>query len=103
MPVSPNSILVIIPALNEEEALPGVIRDLRSHGLQNIRIVDNGSTDQTAVVAQAAGAEVISETRRGYGQACWTGSQTDVPDGIEWLLFCDADGSDDLSILPEVR
>jgi len=102
MPVSPNSILVIIPALNEEEALPGVIRDLRSHGLQNIRIVDNGSTDQTAVVAQAAGAEVISETRRGYGQACWTGSQTDVPDGIEWLLFCDADGSDDLSILPEV-
>jgi glycosyltransferase involved in cell wall biosynthesis len=101
MPVSPEQILVIIPALNEAEALPGVIRELQSQGLTQIRVVDNGSTDQTVAIATAAGAEVISETRRGYGQACWTGSQ-DLPDGIKWLLFCDADGSDDLSILPEV-
>ncbi len=101
MSVSPDQILVIIPALNEAEALPAVIRDLQSQGLRHIRIVDNGSTDETAAVARAAGAEVISEPHRGYGQACWSGSQN-LPNGIEWLLFCDADGSDDLSILPEV-
>ncbi len=102
MPASPEQILIIIPALNEEQALPGVIRDLQSQGLQHIRVVDNGSTDDTAAVARAAGAEVITEQRRGYGQACWTGSQEAVPDGINWLLFCDADGSDDLSILPDM-
>ncbi|MEM6885104.1 MAG: glycosyltransferase [Verrucomicrobiota bacterium] len=101
MSVSPEQILVIIPALNEEDALPGVIRDLQSRGLQHIRVVDNGSTDDTAEIARSAGADVIPENRRGYGQACWTGS-LGLPDGIDWLLFCDADGSDDLSILPEV-
>jgi len=45
MSVSPQEILVIIPALNEEEALPGVIETLHSYGLQNICVVDNGSTD----------------------------------------------------------
>ncbi|MEM1157032.1 MAG: glycosyltransferase family 2 protein [Verrucomicrobiota bacterium] len=101
MSVSPEQILVIIPALNEEDALPGVIHDLQSFGLQHIRVVDNGSTDGTADIARNAGAEVITEKRRGYGQACWTGSQK-LPDGIKWLLYCDADGSDDLSVLPEM-
>jgi glycosyltransferase involved in cell wall biosynthesis len=86
--------LVLIPALNEAETLPRVLTTLQKLGLTRLRVIDNGSTDETARLAREAGAEVILEKRRGYGQACWTGL-ANIPDDIEWLLFCDADGSDD--------
>lgn len=91
--------LVIIPALNEEAALPRVLRDLRSLGISRIRVVDNGSTDRTASVARELRADVLCEPIRGYGAACWRG-MGEMGDGPEWVLFCDADGSDDLSELP---
>lgn len=94
MPALP-SIQVVIPALNEEATIADVIARLRALGLERIRLVDNGSTDGTVERARAAGAEVIIETRRGYGQACWTGT-ADLAAEVEWILFCDADGSDDL-------
>jgi hypothetical protein len=50
-------------------------------------------------VARAAGAEVLDEPRRGYGQACLRGLRH-IPLGVRWILFCDADGSDDLNYLP---
>lgn len=89
---------VIIPALNEEAALPRVLADLRHLGLERIRVVDNGSRDRTAQVAAQLGADVLSEPQRGYGAACWRG-MADFDDDVEWVLFCDADGSDDLSEL----
>ena len=94
------SIQVIIPALNEESTITGVLDRLKSLGLSRIRVVDNGSTDQTARLAQEFGAEVLTESRLGYGQACWTGLQNLAPQ-IEWILFCDADGSDVLEELPQ--
>lgn len=90
---------MIIPALNEAQALPGVLDRLRKQGLSRIRVVDNGSSDGTAAVAAAGGARVIAEPRRGYGQACWTGLQ-DLPGDVDWIFFCDADGSDDLEKFP---
>ena len=60
----------------------------------------NGSTDQSAAKAKAAGAEVLFEPVPGYGRACWRGLQQLAPD-IDWILFCDGDGSDDLSKLPQ--
>jgi len=90
----PSSIQVIIPALDEETTIAAVVATLRALGLTRIRVVDNGSTDATVARARAAGAEVRVEPRRGYGQACWTGAQDLAPE-VEWLLFCDADGSDD--------
>lgn len=87
--------MVVIPALNEEESLPRVLRRLREAGLNRVRVVDNGSTDGTATVADAEGVEVILEPRRGYGQACWTGCRN-LPADVCWILFCNADGSDDL-------
>ncbi|MEM9007849.1 MAG: glycosyltransferase family 2 protein, partial [Cyanobacteria bacterium P01_F01_bin.86] len=96
-----DTILVIIPALNEEATIGTVIQELQAIGLSRIRVVDNGSHDRTARVAAGAGAEVIHEPVKGYGQACWSGLQAMAPD-IEWILFCDADGSDDLSQLPEL-
>jgi Glycosyl transferase family 2 len=95
-----SRVLVLIPALNEEESLPRVLLDLRQQGLTRIRVVDNGSTDQTATVAREAGAEVIFEPKRGYGQACQTGLKQ-LPSDVEWILFCDADGCDDLARLPD--
>lgn len=90
---------VIIPALNEEAALPGVLRSLRALGLPRVVVVDNGSTDRTSEVAREHGAAVLSEPLRGYGAACWCGMLALDP-AAEWVLFCDADGSDDLRELP---
>ena len=96
-----QNVVVVIPALNEEASLPQVITRLRQVGLNCIRVVDNGSQDRTAAVAQRCGAEVIREPRRGYGQACWTGCQN-LPAEVEWILFCNADGSDDLEGIPQL-
>lgn len=93
--------IAVIPAFNEAESVGAVVRGLIARGITRIRVVDNGSTDATAQVARASGAEVISEPRRGYGQACFTGC-LDLPDDCEWILFCDADGSDDLASIPQL-
>ena len=95
-----DNILVIIPVRNEESTIATVIQSLQTLGLNQIRVVDNGSTDASAHQAQAAGAEVIFEPIPGYGRACGRGLQQ-LPPEIEWILFCDGDGSDDLSKLPE--
>ena len=95
-----SNILVIIPVLNEEATIVGVIKGLQSYGLSKIRIVDNGSEDRSRALAKDAGAEVLYEPVSGYGQACWHGLQHISPE-ISWILFCDGDGSDDLSCLPE--
>ena len=92
--------LVIIPVLNEETNIVGVIKSLQSYGFSRIRVVDNGSRDRSGIVAKDAGAEVLYEPVSGYGQACWHGLQH-IPPEISWILFCDGDGSDDLSCLPE--
>ena len=93
-----DAILVIIPVLNEEATIAQVIQSLQSIGLYQIRVVDNGSCDRSAEVAFKSGAEVLHEPIAGYGRACWRGLQA-MPDSIEWILFCDGDGSDDVSAL----
>lgn len=90
--------LAIIPALDEAETLPAVLAALRQWNLGGIRVVDNGSTDETPALARDGGAEVIIQPTRGYGAACWRGMQ-DIPPDICWILFCDADGCDDLTAL----
>jgi len=95
-----NNVLVIIPVRNEEITIAAVIKNLQRFGLHKIRVVDNGSSDRSAIVAIEAGAKVLHEPVAGYGQACWQGLQ-DIPAEIDWILFCDGDGSDDLSCLPQ--
>ena len=89
-----DRIQVILPARDEAATVGHVVAALRASGFTRIRVVDNGSRDATAALAAAAGAEVMHEPRPGYGQACWRGYQNLDP-AVEWLLFCDADGSDD--------
>ena len=95
-----NNVLVIVPVRNEEITIAAVIHNLGEFGLRRIRVIDNGSSDRSAMVAEEAGAEVLFEPILGYGQACWRGLQN-IPLEIDWILFCDGDGSDDLSCLPE--
>jgi glycosyltransferase involved in cell wall biosynthesis len=87
--------LAIIPALNEEASLSSVLSTLSAWPLAGVRVVDNGSTDNTIAIAESKGADVVQEFVRGYGSVCWAGLQ-DLPASAEWLLFCDADDCDDL-------
>ena len=86
---------VVLPCLNERDALPGVLRRLPV-GFRPI-VVDNGSTDDTVAVAIAAGATVVSQPRRGYGSAVHAGIEAA---DAEYVCVLDADGSLPPEILP---
>jgi glycosyltransferase involved in cell wall biosynthesis len=88
---------VVLPCLNEEAALPGLLARL-PEGYRAI-IVDNGSTDNSAAVARANGATVVTEPRRGFGSAAHAGLLAAT---APIVAFCDADGSMDLADLPLV-
>ena len=94
----PPSIAVILPALNEEETIVGVLRALPDHPLTRL-VVDNGSSDRTPELAASTGATVIHEARRGYGHACLCGLAFLAPNPPDIVVFLDADGSDDPSEL----
>jgi glycosyltransferase involved in cell wall biosynthesis len=93
------SIALIIPARNEELSLPGVLGSVPP-GITRVVVVDNGSTDSTARVAAAYGAQVVSEPVAGYGRACLAGLAALTENPPDIVAFVDADGSDDLSRLP---
>jgi glycosyltransferase involved in cell wall biosynthesis len=88
-----SNVSVIIPALNEEEPIAGVVRECLATGLpSDLIVVDNGSTDRTAQRAREAGARVVSGPR-GYGRACAAGVRALSPD-CQIVVFLDGDGSD---------
>jgi glycosyltransferase involved in cell wall biosynthesis len=84
---------VVIPCLDEAEAITGVVREVRDQGVDEVIVVDNGSRDATAKRARSAGARVITEPRRGYGRACAAGV-AGVRVDTEIVCFLDGDGSD---------
>ena len=90
----------VIPALNEEASLPGVLAELRGRGLRRVVVADNGSVDRTAEVARTGGAEVVHCARRGYGSACLAGLAYLAEDPPDVVVFLDADGADDPADLP---
>lgn len=93
---------VILPALNEEQALPTVLAALPRAALRHVVVVDNGSTDRTAEVARQNGVTVVSEPRQGYGRALWTGVESLAEDPPDVVAFLDADAADDPSQLPSL-
>jgi len=88
---------VILPVLNESEALPWVLERFPD-GYRAI-VVDNGSTDDSAQVAKRLGSTVVTEPQRGFGAACYAGLLAADDDVV---CFMDADGSLDPSDLPSV-
>jgi glycosyltransferase involved in cell wall biosynthesis len=88
---------VILPVLDEREALPWVLGRLPG-GFEPI-VVDNGSTDGSGALAARLGAHVVREPQRGFGAACWAGLQAAR---AEVVCFMDCDGSLDPRQLPRV-
>jgi glycosyltransferase involved in cell wall biosynthesis len=87
-----KKVSVIIPALNEEKSIACVINDLPKHIVDEIIVVDNGSSDGTASAAEDAGAIVVKEDLKGYGAACQKGISRAVDPDI--IVILDADYSD---------
>ena len=94
-------VAVIMPCLNEAIPIAAVVHDVLAEGVDLVIVVDNGSTDDTARVASAAGARVVSEPTRGYGRACAAGLAA-VPADIDIVCFLDGDGSDVPSFIADV-
>lgn len=94
---------VVIPAFNEERSLPLVLAALPRPPVRRVIVTDNASTDATSRVAREGGAEVVLETRRGYGSACLAAlahlRRTGPPDVV---VFVDADFSDHPEELPSL-
>jgi glycosyltransferase involved in cell wall biosynthesis len=93
-------ITVIIPALDEEQAIGTVVNEVPRDLVSEIIVVDNGSIDRTAEVAEAAGARVIREPMRGYGAACLAGAT--AARHADVFVFLDGDRSDDPREMPVV-
>ena len=89
--IADKHITVIIPALNESESIGRVITDIPDV-VDHVIVVDNGSDDNTDMIARSFGATVVYEKNKGYGAACLAGirsvGQTDL------IAFIDGDYSD---------
>lgn len=101
--VHPMRVAVLMPALNEEAALPAILLSIPPW-VERVVVADNASTDRTAEVARVGGAHVVHEPERGYGAACLAGirhlAHLATPPDV--LVFLDADGSDDPADLARV-
>jgi glycosyltransferase involved in cell wall biosynthesis len=89
---------VIIPSLNEAQSIGHVLADIPKHLVTEVLVIDSDSCDGTPEIAARMGARVVSEPRRGYGQACLTGlNHVTAPDVV---VFLDGDYSDRPGELP---
>ena len=98
---SGKKIAIIIPALNEAGSIGQVIREIPDY-VDEIAVVDNGSTDQTDLIARNAGARIVYQSVRGYGAACLAGIRS--LRNVDVVGFIDGDYSDypeDLATLLE--
>jgi glycosyltransferase involved in cell wall biosynthesis len=101
MSVARPGIALVIPVLNEGEAVGGVLRAVPRDIVDQIIVVDGGSRDDTVARAQEAGAHVVVEPRSGYGAACLAGARSASPE-CQVIAFMDGDGSDDPADLVRV-
>jgi glycosyltransferase involved in cell wall biosynthesis len=96
-----SKVAVVIPALNEEDPIAGVVRECLATGVPgDVIVVDNNSTDRTAERAREVGARVVTAPR-GYGRACAAGVRA-VPPECEIVVFLDGDGSDIPAFIPQL-
>src|SRR5215472_1894133 len=91
-------VALVIPTLDEEEAIGGVIAAVPRDAVDKIIVVDSSSRDHTVERAQAAGAYVISLEQMGYGRACRAGVAAAADCDI--VVFLDGDGSDCPELIP---
>lgn len=99
-----KDLFIIIPAHNEEDTLPGLLKQLQSSITHNIIVVDNASTDQTRNIAQNAGVTVVHENRLGYGNACLAAINhlSSLIEKPKVICFFDGDGQSIVNDIPKV-
>ena len=89
---------VIIPAYNEEKSIGKVIGDIPKELVRSIIVCNNNSTDNTTAIALEAGARVVEQPIKGYGNACMSGiefiRQQEQQTHPDIIVFMDADYSD---------
>lgn len=95
-----KKILIIIPAYNEEESIGTLLDQMTQQGIQedkDVLIINDGSLDRTAQIAQEKGYKVISQIfNMGYGAALQVGYKYAVEQGYDYVIQMDADGQHDL-------
>jgi glycosyltransferase involved in cell wall biosynthesis len=87
-----TGVCVVIPVLNEEEAIGGVIARIPREAVSEIIVADGGSTDRTVEIASRQGARVL-QAGKGYGRACLAGALA-ASDACSIIVTMDGDGSD---------
>jgi glycosyltransferase involved in cell wall biosynthesis len=95
---SRKRVAVVIPTLDEEATIAGVVAAIPPGIVDEIIVADSNSADRTVERARAAGARVVSESRRGYGRACRSGA--DAAGDCDIIVFLDGDGSDCPELIP---
>jgi len=89
----PQTVAVVIPALNEAEAIGPVVAEIPRALAAEIIVVDGGSSDGTVERALAAGARILRPEGRGYGRACAAGAAA-AGEACGIIVFMDGDGAD---------
>ncbi|MBK9190047.1 MAG: glycosyltransferase family 2 protein [Crocinitomicaceae bacterium] len=92
----PQKIIVIIPAVNEENSIGKVVNEIPKDLISEIIVCNNGSSDNTEIVAKNSGATVLNENRKGYGWACLKGMEyaSKMSSKPDIVVFIDGDYSD---------
>ncbi len=98
-----GQVTVVVPCYNEEGTIGAVVAEyLAQSGVDRVLVVDNNSRDGSAAAARAAGAEVLAETRQGYGEALRAGLSHGAATGGDILVVTEADGSFRASDIPKL-
>jgi glycosyltransferase involved in cell wall biosynthesis len=103
-PTGPDSLLVIIPALNEMGAIGGVVRSIRTYvpGVP-VLVIDDGSTDETIKIAREAGAAILPMPHHlGLGGCVQAGYRLAYELGFDYVIRVDGDGQHDARDIPRI-
>ena len=104
LPSTPDSLLVIVPALNEEAAIGGVVSEIHQHvpGVP-VLVIDDCSSDSTIAVARQAGADVLPMPHHlGLGGCVQAGYKLAYELGFQYVIRVDGDGQHDPADIPRI-